>query len=892
MRLYEILFPRRLAFVLLIALSCVKEENKPSTGERISLSVGLEEFLAVESDTKTYLSGSKVRWGTTAPDKVLYVFDSAGEKNVFSRTAPTAGTSNVATFEGTVTVGSSPDILLWSGKTQNNDNSVRLGNVLSGSSLAVVNPQTINNTNSFDQTANISAMKNGDSCLRNVFGYIRYIIPQGDDGCATIKSVTFSADEAMSGQIEIDCSSSIPVASVVASSNTSLTVNTRYKNGLGYESGTLYAVLPPGVYHNLKVTITPFSGGATDVDAPTGEAFTIKSRGEIVILRGKYTDAGELPYVNPHPGWTIPESEWPEDTEAFDYGVIESKEANLTGMGASYPQTVDKVTYGTGLEFYTDKFFLKYCEQWISGPESSALPQERFITFKINKPGTLSFIPRVQNVDDRPIIAIGLLTSRDGTFSYQQIYSQTIALGMTQKAESSRVSFPITSQMLEGITEAAQVFIYCTAGQLLVYPVKWQVSFASSIDITPDAEAMKAAVLGSENSIQPENYSAGRCYYVSSTGEDTNSGLSASSPIKTITKVNSLSLNPGDVVLFKRGDEWRREVSDGTPMVTAKSGVTYSSYGIGDKPVLNGSPYDGAVDGTWTMTEHNNVYVYSNSFGAEVGGIFLDGGEESAVKRISSSSNPFAWTDLDTDLDFFQQNGCIYIYSESGNPSQRFSRMEFNVSGNLIEGTDNVVVDNLCLKHSGSHGINTWATEGMRITNCEIGLIGGAYWLGSPVGDPVRYGNGIQLYGSCSYFVVRNCWIHQCYDSGLTHQFSKNQTARCVMENVTYQANLIENCTWSIEYFLHLQDGVDRMMRNILIQDNICRLAGYGWGRQRIAADMPARHVKSWSIANPSENFVFRHNIFAHCTGDGMIQIYAQKEEWLPTFDMDNLCIN
>ncbi|HQK70471.1 MAG TPA: hypothetical protein PL101_05085, partial [Bacteroidales bacterium] len=44
-------------------------------------------------------------------------------------------------------------------------------------------------------------------------------------------------------------------------------------------------------------------------------------------------------------------------------------------------------------------------------------------------------------------------------------------------------------------------------------------------------------------------------YYVSSTGNDLNSGLGISSAWRTIDKVNSIfsSLNPGDRILFKCG---------------------------------------------------------------------------------------------------------------------------------------------------------------------------------------------------------------------------------------------------------------------------------------------------------------------------------------------------
>ena len=45
-------------------------------------------------------------------------------------------------------------------------------------------------------------------------------------------------------------------------------------------------------------------------------------------------------------------------------------------------------------------------------------------------------------------------------------------------------------------------------------------------------------------------------YYISSTGNDSSDGLSSSTPWRTISKVNAefSKLNPGDRILFKRGD--------------------------------------------------------------------------------------------------------------------------------------------------------------------------------------------------------------------------------------------------------------------------------------------------------------------------------------------------
>ena len=50
-------------------------------------------------------------------------------------------------------------------------------------------------------------------------------------------------------------------------------------------------------------------------------------------------------------------------------------------------------------------------------------------------------------------------------------------------------------------------------------------------------------------------------YYVdASNGNDSNSGTSQSTAWKTISKVNSMSFQPGDQILFKRGEQWREKL--------------------------------------------------------------------------------------------------------------------------------------------------------------------------------------------------------------------------------------------------------------------------------------------------------------------------------------------
>jgi hypothetical protein len=83
-------------------------------------------------------------------------------------------------------------------------------------------------------------------------------------------------------------------------------------------------------------------------------------------------------------------------------------------------------------------------------------------------------------------------------------------------------------------------------------------------------------------------------YFSSSTGNDTNNGTEVN-PYKTISKLNSLPLSPGDKILFKKGDSFIGQI------IINNSGaenapIVYNSYGAGEKPILFGSNGDNATE--------------------------------------------------------------------------------------------------------------------------------------------------------------------------------------------------------------------------------------------------------------------------------------------------------
>lgn len=77
-------------------------------------------------------------------------------------------------------------------------------------------------------------------------------------------------------------------------------------------------------------------------------------------------------------------------------------------------------------------------------------------------------------------------------------------------------------------------------------------------------------------------------YYISNTGLDSNTGTSMNSPWKTMEKVNTVILKPGDQVLFHSGETFVGE------LIINQSGleenpIVISSYGQGEKPILSGA---------------------------------------------------------------------------------------------------------------------------------------------------------------------------------------------------------------------------------------------------------------------------------------------------------------
>ncbi len=387
----------------------------------------------------------------------------------------------------------------------------------------------------------------------------------------------------------------------------------------------------------------------------------------------------------------------------------------------------------------------------------------------------------------------------------------------------------------------------------------------------------------------------GTTYYVSASGSDSNDGKSPEKPFATATKA-TLTANAGDLVLFKRGDMWRERWQ-------TKSGVTYSAYGEGAKPLFNGNLYgDVADESLWTLVPGtNNIWKFAKTTN-DIGNIVVNGNDtiEKIVPTVKDGKlfvnsvefdpatafvkNKYfisAYGTINGDSPNLDSNAALYVRCDEGNPGKVYNSIELCPRGHIISVKNDVTMDNIAILYTGSHGYTMGTVKNVRFQNLEIGYIGGTA-QNYKNGKMTRFGNGIEVYGGCDGFYIDNCFVYQCYDAGITNQLSSGGVNDCIEQNVYFTNNVIDRCIYNIEYFMGKGDAehVVRLLKNVEYSGNLLTRSGWGWGMD------PSRSasIKGWDHFNRSENFVIKDNIF-FLDRINACDLGASLSAWLPKLE-------
>lgn len=475
--------------------------------------------------------------------------------------------------------------------------------------------------------------------------------------------------------------------------------------------------------------------------------------------------------------------------------------------------------------------------------------------------------------------SIGMLESRwscsDGTVTFEH-GSLTSAVGAVQSFSNSYLAK--TAESIE-VMRASGKTVSAETDHLFLA----NVDYLNRLD--KRAETMKNGILNSSPDL---SHVTGQKYYVSPEGSDSADGKTPQSAWRTLDKVNSASLRGGDAILFERGGMWRGNIE-------AKYDVTYSSFGVGEMPIINGSKQNYADANIWKETDIKNVWKCTETFN-NVGVIAFDHSgtvgdyNQKTGQILFHRDNAFLnQRDLDTDLQFYcnLSDGSLYLYSAEGNPGERFRSIEIGENQSLIwlSGSGNTV-DGLRFMYTGGCAIAGGDSTYITVRNCIIEWVGGSVL--SNTDNRCLYGNAIQIYGQTRHFTAENNWCYQIYDTGITFQYSSRGAGSCIYEDIAIRKNLVEYCHWSIEYYNQKKDGTIRTTTNVDISENFCRFGGMGWGTEyrykmypeSLTRQASAALLCSWGLTDETTQFTIKDNYFDRCTGYlGLVNLLKGGDE-------------
>lgn len=345
-------------------------------------------------------------------------------------------------------------------------------------------------------------------------------------------------------------------------------------------------------------------------------------------------------------------------------------------------------------------------------------------------------------------------------------------------------------------------------------------------------------IVHSDTAVPGETYT-GAAYYVSAEGNDNNDGLSPDKPWKTLRKVCSEAggweypgiLKPGDAVFFRRGDVFRVTADQEERTLNIRtSGLTFSAYGEGAKPIITGSSQSGVGAEKWTLeaedqTTGAKIWKFYQDL-RDVACIVLNDGE-TITKRVYEFHDGKNYESCDCDVYLMHLEpgqgvkrkgillsplesltedmtiisrpvplmpgtqsegvGPLYFRCDRGNPGELFSSIEFTEIETLglvsLTGAADTVFDNISFRCNGNSYIkptgfgedelsNWTAVRRTLIQNCEFAFGGGSVssYAVDEQGGAVPYIMGDGIYNIVEDTTIRNNYSHDALSTTATFE--------------------------------------------------------------------------------------------------------------------------
>ncbi len=341
-------------------------------------------------------------------------------------------------------------------------------------------------------------------------------------------------------------------------------------------------------------------------------------------------------------------------------------------------------------------------------------------------------------------------------------------------------------------------------------------------------------------------------YYIDcANGNDSLDGLTPKTAKKSY---RSLTVLPGDSLLFKRGTVHHEQLL--TVAGDENAPVTYGAYGEGERPIFCSST-DLSCENDWKEISPH-IWACQKEIPGEVGNFAFGPTDCSATLR-------WAREDLCAQGDFWDSHYLgddrrnpdalpavrqILMYSLE-NPALHYPMVDCISYGNrvLAAPQDYTIFEDLCFRNSGVHGI-AGAADHVIIRRCHFENIGGCVWS---IPLRIRFGNAVEFYGHGSHITVRECTFLNIYDSCVTHQGPGEHTVPT--SHFICCDNVFD--TYGMAAFEYR----DKLPIDSLFSGNVCRRAGCGFAmlgeelprRSEIWPQPMGHHIFLWRIPTPTD---------------------------------------